>query len=1189
MHKILATTWILGIAIAIGFGLFSLYNIGHPLDALGADLRVLLPVQGGTGISTTSPTGVGKCLKVLSDSPFKYELASCGGLGSDPTIIQVDGTPQSVGTPTLNFTSNSFAVTENPADTFSLRVSTSTLGLLASSISDFVSTVRSSITEGITGLTFTTGNLTLDSGYTIPTTTRAINWDTAFSWGNHASQGYITDGNTNWDNIYGLITATNATSAITHGTTTNLSVVSSLNLFGGGAKTTANDLCIQLTGSAALCDGSDAIGGAGSSISTSTTPVIGNLSYWTGATTLGTVATGTLTANATGLEFDATRGVVGGNATLSLTSGYTIPSTTRAVAWDNKGNGTVTSVDMSVPTGLTITGNPISTSGTLALTLTTGYTIPSTTRMTNADTAFSWGNHASQGYITDGNTNWDNSYGYVTQGQTVGTTTAGVAGEMPYWTGIRTLGSVATGTLTENITGLNLSATRGLIGGSSILQIDAGYSLASTSDFARINTAFASSTAINATTPLTYTGTTGNISIQVGTGAQNGYIASTDWTSFNQKVSSTSIDTLAELETLQGSINIIASTEINSSTLLAGLLSDETGTGNAVFSGSPTFTGGATFSGIRATASSTLAYASSTALTVSGSTYLGSLSGLLKGTAGLIGTASNGTDYTLITGTTCSGSDKVSAISASGAVTCTSDVSGGGSGSISTSTIPTAGKLTYWTSASQLSDVATGTLTESVTGLELDATRGLVGGSAVLGLTSGYTIPTTTRADNWDTAFGWGNHALAGYGNVSKVSTPADNQVGVWTGDGTIEGDTGFTFDGGLNVTVADAENKVGLTITQNDTTNNQSALIVNDNTDLGTAVSINKTDNGGYGPDIYTNHISASPANWDQVAGISNKGNDSASNNIVWTEILSYASNVVSTTKESAYYLNTWLANSKAVRLIVGVVNGILVGSGSASGVVSSNGNQDLILQTGNATTGNITIVDGANGNVQVNPNGTGRLVTSASTLGFASSTALTVSGNTVLASASSTNLFATLGTFTNLVVNTLATFLNVTITGLLDLGAGVLEIPNGTAPVIDSIGEMGLDSTDDQLIMADGGGTARVFGTDEFRVVSLTMASSSLQFDSGDLLPVMGFKDGLEITQFRCYVVGGTSKVVNLTDGTNDTETITCATTMTSDTDVATNDTFTADEIGSLEMGATTGTVNYLHFEAWARITRE
>ena len=36
----------------------------------------------------------------------------------------------------------------------------------------------------------------------------------------------------------------------------------------------------------------------------------------------------------------------------------------------------------------------------------------------------------------------------------------------------------------------------------------------------------------------------------------------------------------------------------------------------------------------------------------------------------------------------------------------------------------------------------------------------------------------------------------AGSGDVSKVGTPVNNQIGVWTGDGTIEGTTGFTYDG---------------------------------------------------------------------------------------------------------------------------------------------------------------------------------------------------------------------------------------------------------------------------------------------------------------------------------------------------------------------------------------------------------
>lgn len=34
-----------------------------------------------------------------------------------------------------------------------------------------------------------------------------------------------------------------------------------------------------------------------------------------------------------------------------------------------------------------------------------------------------------------------------------------------------------------------------------------------------------------------------------------------------------------------------------------------------------------------------------------------------------------------------------------------------------------------------------------------------------------------------------------GSGDVSKVGTPVNNQIGVWTGDGTIEGDTDLTFD----------------------------------------------------------------------------------------------------------------------------------------------------------------------------------------------------------------------------------------------------------------------------------------------------------------------------------------------------------------------------------------------------------
>ena len=52
------------------------------------------------------------------------------------------------------------------------------------------------------------------------------------------------------------------------------------------------------------------------------------------------------------------------------------------------GSGTVTSVAMTVPTGLSVSGSPITTSGTLALTLTAGYSIPTTSDQTNWGTAY---------------------------------------------------------------------------------------------------------------------------------------------------------------------------------------------------------------------------------------------------------------------------------------------------------------------------------------------------------------------------------------------------------------------------------------------------------------------------------------------------------------------------------------------------------------------------------------------------------------------------------------------------------------------------------------------------------------------------------------------------------------------------------------------------------------------------------
>lgn len=100
---------------------------------------------------------------------------------------------------------------------------------------------------------------------------------------------------------------------------------------------------------------------------------------------------------------------VGGNA-LNVTPASISSSGTFALTWGGNtnqyvrgdgslatlptGTGSVTSVDMTVPTGLTISGNPITNSGTLVLGYATGYTIPTTAKQTNWDTAYGWGDHS---------------------------------------------------------------------------------------------------------------------------------------------------------------------------------------------------------------------------------------------------------------------------------------------------------------------------------------------------------------------------------------------------------------------------------------------------------------------------------------------------------------------------------------------------------------------------------------------------------------------------------------------------------------------------------------------------------------------------------------------------------------------------------------------------------------------------
>ena len=144
--------------------------------------------------------------------------------------------------------------------------------------------------------------------------------------------------------------------------------------------------------------------------------------------------------------------------------------------------------------------------------------------------------------------------------------------------------------------------------------------------------------------------------------------------------------------------------------------------------------------------------------------------GTIEGTAGLTydGIALGVTGNITVSGTV-DGRD----VAADGSTLDT--VSGANSGDITL-----AGTLDYLTLAGQV-------LTRNAIELSTDVSGNLPVANLAGGV--GASASTFWRGDgSWSTP--------GGGGDVSKVGTPVDNQVGVWTGDGTIEGTAGLTYDG---------------------------------------------------------------------------------------------------------------------------------------------------------------------------------------------------------------------------------------------------------------------------------------------------------------------------------------------------------------------------------------------------------
>ena len=227
-------------------------------------------------------------------------------------------------------------------------------------------------------------------------------------------------------------------------------------------------------------------------------------------------------------------------------------------AWVNSTEsyvGTVTSVAASVPTGLTISGSPITTSGTLAFGLDTGYVIPlqstldakalkATTISTTAPLTGGGDLSANRTFaIAQSSTSVDgylSATDFTTFNNKENAIAAGTTAQ--YWRGDKTWQTLNTTAVVE---GTNLYYTdaraRGavsFVAGSGAYNSTTGvFTIPTNTNQLTNGASFITLLSLSATAPLSYSNTTGVFTISQATTSTNGYLSYVDWNVFNNKQS----------------------------------------------------------------------------------------------------------------------------------------------------------------------------------------------------------------------------------------------------------------------------------------------------------------------------------------------------------------------------------------------------------------------------------------------------------------------------------------------------------------------------------------------------------------------------------------------------------------------------------------------------------------------------
>ncbi len=467
---------------------------------------------------------------------------------------------------------------------------------------------------------------------------------------------------------------------------------------------------------------------------------------------------------------------------------------------------------------------------------------------------------------------------------------------------------------------------------------------------------------------------------------------------------------------------------------------------------------------------------------------------------------------------------------------------------------------------------ATGTLTENATGLEFSATRDVLGGSSILSLTSGYSIPLTASTTEWATAY------------ASTTALTPTYIRGLFSNTAT-----GLTYTSGTGVTALTSGYSIPLTAS----TTEWAGFYSTPSTRITAGTNLSWSGNTLNSPtQISTSSTAGNLAFWTGTSALGNVATGTLTETATGLElsatralvggasILSLTSGyniplTASTTNwESAY------TSSHAAVTLAGALDYITL-----AGQVITRGAIDLATDI----TGVLGIAAGGLGAAFTDPN--------ADQIMFFDDSSGFITGITSLVGAAISGTTLTINDVTCTDCLTSTEIADEYLFNTGDVGTGVydfggatsFEIVNGTAPTVDTLGEIALDTTDNQLLVATGT-SARAIPTIT-KIWGATIASTSNDFPSGGRLPLPPHRDGVVITEVHCFVDGGTSKVINIDTqaGGAQLDSLTCGTTLTSDTAQSANNTLSAGALMALEFGATTGTVDYVTFSAWGYIIAE